>query len=477
MIKRFLNNLALKTKLLLTMLVLCFVSIGLLFILYDIAENRLMTAVERYTEELASAIQMSVEELTAEDMEENKEILKEYAGKFKKKGVREISVLNNDMEVIASSNPKRIGQRIDMKGKKTGVPQISGENPAVQDSRRNYDLMLPVTVGNEQVGYIHLLIRFDVFSDILKANHHKRLIATTIVFAIGIAIAVFLSTKYVEPINTLAKATERIREGELEEIPAVDWKNEIGKLTMNFNEMVRGLRENKKLEERLGEAEHLSKIGQLASGMAHEIRNPLNFINLTIDHLRMEYEPGDSGKKAEFEELASNIKAEIARLNKLLGDFLDYGKPIKLDIQTAFLEDIIKEAISIADCKIREQKIELNTDFSKNMPLLNLDKEQIKACILNVVSNAIQAMPSGGRLFISASVSGGFVSLRIKDTGEGIKEEDLDKVFNPYFTTKTAGIGLGLAITKRIIEEHKGSIAIESSYGNGAVVSIEFPIT
>lgn len=477
MIKNYLNNLALKTKLLLTMLVLCFVSIGLLFLLYDIAENRLMTAVEHYTEELASAIQMSVEELTAEYPEENKEILKEYAGKFKKKGVREISVLNNNMDVIASSNPKRIGQRIDMKGKKTGVSHVGGDDPFIRDSRRDYDLMLPVTVGNEQVGYIHLAIRFDVFSDVLKANHNKRLIATIIVFAIGIAIAVFLSTKYTKPINTLARATEQIREGKLEEIPAVAWKDEIGKLTMNFNEMVRGLRENKKLEERLGEAEHLSKIGQLASGMAHEIRNPLNFINLTIDHLRMDYKPGDSEKKAEFEELALNIKTEIARLNRLLGNFLDYGKPIKLDIQTASLEDVIKEAISIADYKIREQNIKLNTDFSKNIPPLNLDKEQIKACILNVVSNAIQAMPSGGRLFISTAVSDGFVSLRIKDTGEGIKEADIDKIFNPYFTTKTAGIGLGLAITKRIIEEHKGRIDVESSYRNGAVVSIQFPTT
>lgn len=476
MLRRFINNLGLKTKLLLMMIVLSVVSMGLLIFLYNIAEKRLMSAVERYTEELASAIQMSVEELTAEDMEENKEILKEYAGEFKKKGVKELSVLNNDMEVIASSNPKRIGQRIDMKEKKIGIPQVGQENLAAPDSRRNYDLILPVTVGNEQVGYIHLVIRFDAFSDILKANHYKRLIAATVVFAIWIIIAVFLSTKYVEPINTLAKATERIRRGDLAEIPSVDWKNEIGKLTRNFNEMVRGLRENKKLEEKLREAEHLSQIGQLASGMAHEIRNPLNFINLTIDHLRIECEPGDSGGKAEFEELVSNIKAEISRLNRLLGNFLDYGKPIKLNLQTVFLEDIIKEAISIADCNIREQKIELNTDFSKNMPLLNLDKEQIKACILNVVLNAIQAMPSGGRLFISASVSGGFVSLRIKDTGEGIREEDIDKVFNPYFTTKTAGIGLGLAITKRIIEEHKGRIDIESSYGNGAIVSIEFPM-
>lgn len=128
-------------------------------------------------------------------------------------------------------------------------------------------------------------------------------------------------------------------------------------------------------------------------------------------------------------------------------------------------------------CSVLVKTLKLNTDFAKNIPPLNLDKEQIKACILNVVSNAIQAMPSGGRLFVSTAVSDGFVSLRIKDTGEGIKAADIDKVFNPYFTTKTAGIGLGLAITKRIIEEHKGRIDVESSYGNGAVVSIQFPTT
>lgn len=458
------------------MLALCVISIGLLFILYQIAEKKLITSVKKYTEELSSAIQISVEQMTAEDMEANEEMLKEYVSQFKKRGVREISILNNEMEVIASSNPKKIGQTIDAKAKKIGSPEVIHGDSAASESRRSYDIILPVVVGYEQLGYIHITMRFDDFADLLRSNNHKRLLGTSIVFAIGIAISIFLSMRYVKPINNLAKATQRIAAGDLQEIPETNIKDEIGDLTRNFNEMVKGLRVNKELEERLMAAEHLSKIGQLASGIAHEIRNPLNFINLSIDHLRKEYQPEDSKKAEEFHGLMLNIKTEITRLNSMIGSFLDYGKPLTLKLEKVLVEDIIKEALIIAGQMIREQKLELKIDCAKGIPPLTLDRQQIKACFMNIILNAIQAMPCGGRLSVNTSFADGFAVVKIEDTGEGIKEECLAKIFEPYFTTKVAGIGLGLAITKRVIEGHRGRIDIKSGLGKGVVVSVELPI-
>ncbi|MBI5047570.1 MAG: HAMP domain-containing protein [Deltaproteobacteria bacterium] len=473
---KFLNNLGLKTKLLLMMLTLCIISIGLLFILYNIAEKKLIVSVKRYTEELSSAIQVSVEHMTAEDIEGNEEMLKEYVSQFKKRGIREISILNNEMKVIASSNPQKIGQAIDMKGKKAGNTEIGHNYLSAAESQRSYDIMLPVIIGYEQLGFVHVAVRFDDFADILRSNNYKRLIGTSLVFAIGIAISIFLSMKYVRPINNLAKATQRITAGDLQEIPEVSGSGDIGNLTKNFNEMVKGLRENKKLEEKLNAAEHLSKIGQLASGIAHEIRNPLNFINLSIDYLKNEYQPEDSKKGEEFHGLVSGIKAEISRLNNMIDNFLDYGKPLTLRLERFFVEDIIQEVLAIADCRIREQQLELKTNFSKDIPAVNLDRQQIKACFVNITLNAIQAMSCGGKLSVTTALNNGFITVELEDTGEGIAEDHLTKIFEPYFTTKTAGIGLGLAITKRIIEEHKGRIDIKSKQGNGTTVSVEFPI-
>ena len=473
---KFLNNLGLKIKLLLMMLALCIISIGLLFLIYNIAEKKLIVSVKKYTEELSSAIQISVEQLTAGDMEGNEETLREYVGQFKKRGVREISILNNEMEVIASSNPKKIGQAIDMKGKKVGNPEIGQDYFTALESQRSYDLILPVVVGYEQLGYIHITMRFDDFANILRDNNQKRLIGTSIVFAIGIAISIFLSLHYVKPINNLAKATQHIASGDLQEIPEINTADEIGDLTRNFNEMVRGLRENKNLEERLRAAEHLSKIGQLASGIAHEIRNPLNFINLSIDHLKNEYQPEDSKKSEEFYDLVSSIKTEISRLNSMISNFLDYGKPLTLKPEMSCIEDILKEVLTIADYKIREQQLELRTNFSKETLAIYIDRQQIKASLMNVILNAIQAMPCGGRLSVTTAVSDGFITVKIEDTGEGIAEEHLPRIFEPYFTTKTAGIGLGLALTRRIIEEHKGRIDIKSKQGNGTIVSVQLPL-
>lgn len=471
----FFDNLGLKIKLLLMMAALSITSISLLFVIYNVAEKRLILEVRRYTEELTSAIQISVEQLTTEDKEENEDTLKEYVDRLKKKGIHEISILNNEMEIIASSNPKRIGRVVDAKSGKVKNIEGSQDYTTQLEGQRNYNLMLPVTVGDEQLGYIHIAMKFDDFADFLRSNNYKRLIATTIVFAIGIVFAIFLSNKYVMPINKLAKAAQRIAAGDLKEIGEVKGSDEIGELTRNFNEMVKGLRENKMLEERLRKAEHLSQIGQLASGIAHEIRNPLNFINLGIDHLKSEYGLEDSEKRKEFESIIASIKAEIYRLNSMINNFLEYGRPITLKVEKVFIGDIIEEVIKLAEYKAHEQKIELKVNLAEDITPINIDKQQIKACLMNIILNAIQAMPDGGEISVNAVSDNSSVVIRIEDNGGGIAKEDMEKIFEPYFTTKIAGIGLGLAITKRIIEEHNGSITIESRLGHGTAVAMEIP--
>lgn len=472
----FFNNLSLKTKLLLMMLFLSLISIGLLFFLYARAERSLIGEVERYTDDLSAAIQISMEQLTKGDEEINDERLKEYVNRLKKKGIRDISILDNDKEVIASSNPRFIGKILDIKGDMVKTSGNAWEYRRTYEGHRNYDILLPVVVGNEQLGYVHVAIIFDDFDELLRVNNIKRLVATVIIFALGIAVSIFLSMKYTRPIYDLERAARKVASGDLTENLDVKGRDEIGELTRSFNEMVRGLRERRELEDRLNRAEHLSKIGQLASGIAHEVRNPLNLMNLSIDHIRARYAPEVPGDREEFNTILSGVKAEIHRLNGLINNFLDYGKPVKLNIHPASINDIVEDVISIAEEKLIEQRIGVVRSFSKEVPPLPLDSHQIKACILNIILNSIQAMPKGGQILIETAVNNDFATLSVKDTGIGISPEHISEIFEPYFTTKDTGIGLGLAVTKRIIEEHGGRIDIISELGRGTVATVELPL-
>jgi signal transduction histidine kinase len=292
------------------------------------------------------------------------------------------------------------------------------------------------------------------------------------------------------PIDRVVQAARRVAQGDLRETLPVERQDEIGQLTESFNDMVAKLRANKELESRLHQAERLSSIGQLASGIAHEIRNPLNFINLSIDHLQSRFPPADPGAREEFAYLVSAVKTEIHRLDTMITNFLTYGKPLKLEPRPCDLLPLLDDVARMAGGKAKEQGIEIERGYPPELPRVLVDGEQIKNSLVNVLVNAFQAMPQGGRLSIAArqvsgadpssgsplSSNGRWVEVSFRDTGCGIASDDLPRVFEPYFTTKEVGIGLGLALTKKIVEEHGGSIALDSALDEGTTVRIRLPV-
>jgi signal transduction histidine kinase len=329
--------------------------------------------------------------------------------------------------------------------------------------------------GNEHYGYIHLQINIEDFSKLLEMNALKRIGATSLVFGLGILIAVFLSLMYTKPIHNVVNAARRVASGDLTPELPEDRKDEIGELTRNFNFMVQKLREKKAIEEKLREVEHLSGIAQFARGIAHEVRNPLNFLSLSIDHLKEKYIPLENDKKERFESLISSIKQEIERIDKLIGSFLDYGRPLRLSLQKVDINKLIDEVITLIQAKAEEDRIDIERKI-EILPLLSLDPELIKTCILNIFLNSFQAMPDGGRLSVITKASDNKVFIVIEDTGIGVSRENLSRVFDPFFTTKASGLGLGLTLTKRVIEEHGGKVDFQSKMGEGSIVTISLPI-
>jgi signal transduction histidine kinase len=495
--------LSLRGKLLAMMFGLLMLVLATLFLLYWRAETQLISQVERHTTDLSTAIQVSVEQLTSRGRTTEAR-LQDYVQRLQQRGVREISIVSNEEEVIASSNPRRVGLRVDPKRKDLLITARLGEETVGGVGQKTYNLFVPIVVGNQRSGFILISMILDDFAELARINFIKRLIATVLVFGVGIAGTAVLAWTYAKPISRVVEAARRVAQGKLDEQLPTNRRDEIGELNRSFNEMVQRLRERAELEARLHQAERLSAIAHLASGIAHEVRNPLNSISLIIDHLGAQFASGGPSERDEFTRLTSIIKQEIHRLNAMIETFLKYGKPLELKRLPTDIRTLLDEVLEVAAQKAQSQRIRVERDYAAALPDLWVDGPHIKTCFLNLVLNAVQAMtPDGGTLAITArrvdgsmsqrvdsseptdpidqlttrpiDSSDGWVEIQFQDTGVGIAPEDLARVFEPYFTTKEVGIGLGLALTKQILEQHGARIELTSEPGKGTLARIQLP--
>ncbi len=467
---------SLNKKLSLMMLFLSFIMIGMLMFFYSQSEKDLSREVERQTTELTKAIQIGVEEVTGSGATDEARLSK-YLTKLNAKGVKEISIISNAHEIVASTNPEKIGQAMTHKKKELIIKAELGE-PVSADEGHTYNVIVPVIAGDTQYGYVHLRVNRDDFSDILRANTIKRILATIFVFGTGIIMIVVFSRRYTRPIQRVVDASMRVAAGDLNQSIPVQSNDEIGQLSDTFNFMVAKLRETRILEERLREAEHLSGLGQLSRSMAHEIRNPLNFINLSVDHLGEKYKPGTAEDKERFEHLISGIKQEIRRLNKLVSDFLDYSRPFKLKKEYLSFTVLMEDVLALIWAKAEADGINIIRDKSLDVELY-VDPDLFKSCILNVITNAFHAMGSSkkaGVLRIKEEIVNDTFVLTLNDNGKGVAQEDLEKIFEPFFSTKQDGLGLGLPMTRRVMEEHGGKVELHSVVGEGSEVRLTLPL-
>ncbi len=225
------------------------------------------------------------------------------------------------------------------------------------------------------------------------------------------------------------------------------------------------------IEEKLRRAEKLSTLGEMSAVLAHEIRNPLGSIRGTAEILRDDYKPGDP--KYEFIEI--QIK-ETERLNRVVEDFLRMSKPQPVEMRGCSVKEELETVVTLTSNDAAERKLLVTLQSLPDMPLVMGDGEKLRQAFLNIIINALQATPSGGRVDISLRQADSNLEIRFSDTGQGIAPEALKRVFEPFFTTRSEGTGLGLAITKKIIESHGGTLEVESEPGQGTTVIVSLPI-
>jgi signal transduction histidine kinase len=462
----------LNAKLIIIMLSLLVLAMLTLFILNQFAQTALVNEIQDSSQEISKAIQMSIEDLTS-NAETSR--LTDYLTKAREKGINEINIINTEGEIIDSSDPEKIGKTRELKKLEKGVHAVQRPIGGAVLSQKPYEVVVPVIVGDEQLGYVQINMLLDNIRDIQRANFVRRLFATGMVFTVGIALIIFLARRYTTPIKNLVEDFKRVSAGDLSVTIPVESNDEIGEMAEGFNNMVEKLREREALEKRLYEAEHLSRVGQLASGIAHEIRNPLNYISLAIDHLKAEMLPTCGDKCAELEELTDKIKEEVRRANYMVVNFMNYGRPLKLRRAEVEYPELLAKVLPVLQARLTEQQITVIQEIPADLPPLWIDGELFRNCILNFVNNASQAMPDGGTITLGARLEQKQVLLTFSDHGSGISAEDISKIFQPYFTTKDVGIGLGLAITERIIKEHGGTIEVESTVGVGTTITVALP--
>ncbi len=384
------------------------------------------------------------------------------------KRIQEIIIIDNEWQVYDSLNPEHL-PTVDDTGRTnyfylkdiTDLPPLMEGRSRLGDAIDNFpNANLPENIESDgeshaipietNQGQFYVLVSLKSDKNIAARKAAQQLIFTLLVLMLSTLITIYLVWRFTRPVANLSNAARRVAEGDLSvRVSDSERTDEMGKLAKQFNEMTAQLEKSRELESQLQEAEKSAVVGRLASAIAHEIRNPLNYINLTLDHLRSKFKPEAAEKEATIEKKTEQLKREVERINRLVSDFLRYSRPLKLDLQPVEARKIIEDSLRLIEPQAEEQNIKISLIERENVPLMFGDAEVLRSVFSNLFINAVQAMEKdGGNLNVIISPDENFVKIKIIDSGIGISEENLDKIFEPYFSTKETGTGLGLAIVK-----------------------------
>jgi signal transduction histidine kinase len=230
------------------------------------------------------------------------------------------------------------------------------------------------------------------------------------------------------------------------------------------------------MQKQLQQAERLSALGQLAAGVAHEIRNPLNAISMASQRVRREYPPDDEEKKNGFFHITGIIRDEIRRLNGIIEEFATFFRSRRLEMSEHSVGFVLQKIVSLMEEEAGSRGIIIKTEYNDNNVMVSMDMDKMKQALYNILKNAMESIPGEGIVSVSVEPNGkDKISIRISDTGAGLTDDELDRIFNPEYTTKEKGLGLGLPLAHEIIRGHNGEIRVKSTVGSGTTFEILLP--
>ena len=346
-----------------------------------------------------------------------------------------VALLDSNLKVVAHTNLALVGKQetdplvLRVKSDGQGLSQIV----ELGSGKRNYEMVEPVRLNGSTVG----LLKIGLSLDPVEAAWRNSL-SSIVVFGLAILAVGILGMAFI------------------------------------FYNQQSHMQEIKVLETEVTRQERLSALGNMAATVAHEIRNPLNAVSMGLQRLKGEFRPTQD--EEEYSRFIELMRGEVQRLNSIVEEFLSLARPLVLKPEEVRIDDLLDELKTLAESDAKSTKVEINVITPRDLPPAKLDRNYLKQLLLNLVLNGIQAMPDGGRLILEAKATEGNLILTVADTGVGISKEVLPRIFEPYFTTKTKGSGLGLVIARRIAEAHGGKLTAESEVGQGSRFHITIPL-
>jgi two-component system, NtrC family, nitrogen regulation sensor histidine kinase NtrY len=290
----------------------------------------------------------------------------------------------------------------------------------------------------------------------------------------GVIVSGIITTRMSRPINKLVNAATRIGEGDFDVQVETRSKDEIGKLASAFNQMTQELMAQR---ERLVQSERVAAWRELARRLAHELKNPLFPLQITVENLLRARENTPEQFDEVFRESTSTLLAEIANLKTIIGRFSDFSKMPAPNLEAVDLDEMIRGVVQLFQGQFKQGPARIEAEMQLgDVPPVNGDPTLLRRVIENLVLNAIDAMPKGGRLIFRTDLNHQFAVFELADTGSGLTQEECERLFTPYYTTKQHGTGLGLAIVQSVVSDHKGTISVSSTKNFGTTFHVELPL-
>ncbi|HWQ41175.1 MAG TPA: ATP-binding protein [Desulfosporosinus sp.] len=327
----------------------------------------------------------------------------------------------------------------------------------------------PVVLNGKVVAVISAGERLNPF--FYQSSYFRKMLRY---FTLGILALVIIGTLII--FRNLTTKVDRLKQGlHLMEkdihhlLP--EMSGELGEVTRAVNRMAVSLTEKERLEDQLRQSEHLVSLGRLATGVAHELRNPIGIIKTLVELMKQEY-----SQVSGIEEFTRAIDEQVERQNIEIQGLLDFGHPSKVSIKECSVNDLIKGVLSFSVAMLQKQSINVELQLDNKLPKILADTEKLKQVFVNIIFNAAEAMPSGGKLKIITTEANNMINISFADTGEGIPAGETLRIFDPFYTTKTTGTGLGLSISYQNIKLHGGTIEVESDLNKGSTFIINLPV-
>jgi nitrogen fixation/metabolism regulation signal transduction histidine kinase len=425
---------------------------------------------------IARVIHLSAQRLLSENVSDL-QVLKRIIEEIKRiEAVSEVTIIDRNQNVVASTNSNLVGQYHPLSSMELAINKKHEDQDEIEEYS-SFEIGIPVMRNQQMIGLVRTTMILKNIQRPLQLLYFKNIVITLGILLIGFGASFFMLSRLNRPLGQLTTAVAKISAGDLSVTVPCTTKDEIGRLAESFNRATQKLAEQKQLEDRVHQLERRSIVAELSSCLAHEIRNPLNLIMLTANYLGNQFSPKDQGQRQKYKEYIVSLKADVKHLNQMVGSFLSMGKSSKL-IKTKFK---LSEFIELVRVLVKQQLISKNIslDISGDIDLeLFADKERMQLVFLNLILNAIAVVPLHGKIEIQASklYNSKEVLVSVTDNGQGIKLENVDRIFEPYFTERPDGIGLGLPVVKRIVEEHDGQINVRNGEHGGARFDIVLPL-